>query len=698
MPSTYSTNLRLELIASGEQANTWGNTTNTNLGTLIETAISGYWSLDTMTDADYTLTKLNGANDQARQMYLNVPNSANLTATRSIIAPAVPKVYVISNNSSGGQAVRIRTTSTSTSTTCLIPNGQTKFVVCDGINFHEAVTAADVLTLGGPPTADLQATTRKYVDDADATKLDKAGGTMTGALNLITSTPTGNNATSFNYVNTNYVQKTGSGTQTIDQYLSLNYTPTLNAHAVNVSYVSTQLGNYVAKSGATMTGALTLLSADPSGAWQATPKSWVDTQISNALTTAQTYVGDYYVPKTRTISAGTPNVTINGSPVADLSGNITISVAAGSTGVTGIAGVTPIQVNGSSGVVQTGNVTVSIASNAFYPYSTNVYVPTNGTGATGTWSISISGNAGTVTNGVYTNGSYPDPAWITSLSGNKISGTVSSATNASQLGGVAAANYITSTQTAYDSARLGGTLAANYLTTSSASTTYLPLTAGSTKPLTNYLYIGTSGNSRKLISGVFYDAGTYFPGIATYESSGSAYAPLVIVQQNNSGLIVKYNLTIAGQHNFDGNVDVAGNLSCSGTKPFRIEHPVVTGKDLYHIAVESPRADLMYRGVAALENGQAVVDIDAVSRLTTGTFVAITDDAEVVGLHNKSGFGRVRATEIIDGTFTIIAEDANSTDSVAWIVVAERAGATLTGNSLVDEFGHVVPEQPKSEE
>jgi hypothetical protein len=52
---------------------------------------------------------------------------------------------------------------------------------------------------------------------------------------------------------------------------------------------------------------------------------------------------------------------------------------------------------------------------------------TSGVGATGTWGISISGNAGTVTNGVYTTGSYADPAWITSLATSKLSGTVSNA-------------------------------------------------------------------------------------------------------------------------------------------------------------------------------------------------------------------------------------------------------------------------------
>jgi hypothetical protein len=50
-----------------------------------------------------------------------------------------------------------------------------------------------------------------------------------------------------------------------------------------------------------------------------------------------------------------------------------------------------------------------------------------GTGASGTWSISINGNAGTVTDGVYTSGSYADPSWLTALAASKLTGTVSNA-------------------------------------------------------------------------------------------------------------------------------------------------------------------------------------------------------------------------------------------------------------------------------
>lgn len=58
---------------------------------------------------------------------------------------------------------------------------------------------------------------------------------------------------------------------------------------------------------------------------------------------------------------------------------------------------------------------------------------TTGTDATGTWNIGISGNAATVTNGVYTTGSYADPTWITSLATSKLSGTVAVANGGTNL-------------------------------------------------------------------------------------------------------------------------------------------------------------------------------------------------------------------------------------------------------------------------
>jgi len=69
MPSSFSPSLRLELIAPGEQAGTWGTTTNTNLGTLVENSIAGYQTIS-VTSANQALTIADGAADQSRSAML----------------------------------------------------------------------------------------------------------------------------------------------------------------------------------------------------------------------------------------------------------------------------------------------------------------------------------------------------------------------------------------------------------------------------------------------------------------------------------------------------------------------------------------------------------------------------------------------------------------------------------------------------
>jgi hypothetical protein len=139
MPSTYSTSLKLELIGNGEQSGTWGTTTNNNLGTLLEQAITGVQAI-TMVNADYTLTNFNGASDEARNAVLVVGGTNS--AVRNIIAPAVEKLYVIVNNTVGGFAVNIKTAA---STGVQILNGGSSWVYCDGSEFY-TVTAPSAST------------------------------------------------------------------------------------------------------------------------------------------------------------------------------------------------------------------------------------------------------------------------------------------------------------------------------------------------------------------------------------------------------------------------------------------------------------------------------------------------------------------------------------------------------------------------
>lgn len=144
MPSSYSSNLRLELIGSGEQPTTWGNTTNNNIGTLLEAAISGAVELSAWTGGDYTLSALKGAADQARNMTLIVP--AALPSTGNIVAPAVPKQYIVINKSAHDIGIKIGAT-----TPVNIPAGDTRIVVSDGTQFRDATTIppATDTTIGG---------------------------------------------------------------------------------------------------------------------------------------------------------------------------------------------------------------------------------------------------------------------------------------------------------------------------------------------------------------------------------------------------------------------------------------------------------------------------------------------------------------------------------------------------------------------
>jgi hypothetical protein len=133
MPSTYSSNLRFELIGPGEQPTTWGNTTNNNVGSLIENAISGAIELSAWTGGDYTLSALKGASDQARNMTLVVP--AALASTGNLIAPAVPKMYTVINKSAYDIGIKIGST-----TPVEIKALSTRIVVSDGVQFRDANT------------------------------------------------------------------------------------------------------------------------------------------------------------------------------------------------------------------------------------------------------------------------------------------------------------------------------------------------------------------------------------------------------------------------------------------------------------------------------------------------------------------------------------------------------------------------------
>jgi len=147
MASTYTAGLRLELPTTGELSGTWGTRANEGITALLEQAVSGRASV-TMTDADYTLTALNGAADEARNAVIRV--TGTLSTARNVVCPTVAKNYIFENATTGGFAVTLTTVA---GTGVAVPNGSAYSLRCDGVNVVVSFNVPASLLSGSIPIA-----------------------------------------------------------------------------------------------------------------------------------------------------------------------------------------------------------------------------------------------------------------------------------------------------------------------------------------------------------------------------------------------------------------------------------------------------------------------------------------------------------------------------------------------------------------
>jgi hypothetical protein len=140
MASTYTSELRIEKIATGEQSGTWGTTTNTQYDNW-EASISGTVTVAWATDADDALTTANGTDDEARHMFLDFTGGATLTATRNMVVPSSSKLYFVSNQTTGGQSIVIKTAA---GTGITVPTTKFMALYCDGTNVIDAMDYVNI--------------------------------------------------------------------------------------------------------------------------------------------------------------------------------------------------------------------------------------------------------------------------------------------------------------------------------------------------------------------------------------------------------------------------------------------------------------------------------------------------------------------------------------------------------------------------
>ena len=143
MASTYS-DLKIELITTGEQVGTWGITTNTNLGTALEEAIVGSADV-TFSGSDVTLTLVDANSSQsARHVRLNLTGTSG--GSRQLILGSgcqINKPYIVNNGLLDEVTVK-----NTTGTGVAVPAGKSMWVFNNGTNVVEVVTHAGSLSVG----------------------------------------------------------------------------------------------------------------------------------------------------------------------------------------------------------------------------------------------------------------------------------------------------------------------------------------------------------------------------------------------------------------------------------------------------------------------------------------------------------------------------------------------------------------------
>ena len=132
MASTYS-DLKIELIGTGDQSGTWGVTTNTNLGTAIEEAITGSANV-AFSSSDVTLTLTDSNTSQtARNLRLNLTGTSG--GARNLIVPNIEKFYIVNNGLADTVTIK-----NSTGTGVAVPAGKSTLVFNDATNVVGVVT------------------------------------------------------------------------------------------------------------------------------------------------------------------------------------------------------------------------------------------------------------------------------------------------------------------------------------------------------------------------------------------------------------------------------------------------------------------------------------------------------------------------------------------------------------------------------
>jgi len=388
MASTYSSSLKLTLIGDGEQAGTWGSTTNNNLN-LVEQAITGVDGIDLTGLTTYTLTSFNGTTDESRNAVLLFTGTPSVTVT--ISAPLQNKFYIVKNGT--GQTITMSASGGAISVS--IPSGVTAQVYCDATNqsgtgtgFYSAQTgSASNFTVNGNLTVTGNQTSSgnflaagvlgAYIAASYTGGISNGSGAAGTVLNVtavasgtifIGQRVTGSGVTSGTIVTGFGTGSGGAGTYTVNT-------------------------SQLVGAGTTLTGAASAIATTPSSG---------DNSVNIATTAfVQSAVGTLGTMASQNANA----VAITGGTITGTAGSFT-TLASSSTatlsGTTAITGALSISNLITAGEKTTVSATAASSTVQFDILTQGVlYYTTN---ASGNWTLNVRGDGSTTLNSIMATG------------------------------------------------------------------------------------------------------------------------------------------------------------------------------------------------------------------------------------------------------------------------------------------------------
>lgn len=326
MTTTYSSNLRLNLIGTGDQAGVWGETTNTNLGTLLDAAIAGVTSV-AVTSTSQALTAYNGAADQSRQAVVVLTGTPGGAA--SVYIPPATKTYIIKNSTDQIVTIKVSTALNGTTptggTTVIIPVGRITIVACDAVN---VTTAIDHVAGAFSAAGNLSATGNLSISGNGTfsgtggvtlpvgTTVQQAGGQGTIRYNTSLSRFEGNDGSQWAAIGGAGGGATGGGTNQAflenDQQITASYTIPATKNAMSTGPIAITSAEVTGSIfGTTLTVTAVTSGALYVGAVIEGTGVTVGTTIT-AFVTGTGGIGDYTVSASQTVASTTitSNVTV----------------------------------------------------------------------------------------------------------------------------------------------------------------------------------------------------------------------------------------------------------------------------------------------------------------------------------------------------------------------------------------------------